>query len=122
MAYQSHGAASDFIGVSPLFASSKPWRSLTPYVLTRHVKFRGPKDEKGRKMMVDGPKEQIAREVSLRWPAWPSLIWVNMEDTRKPITPMRKGQFGGSRPFDYFTHKHGGWLQWRRSIQFRERV
>ncbi len=106
--YQSHGEPRDFSSVSQLFASSDRWRSLTPYVLTRHVKFRGRKDENGRKAMFDGPKEQIAQEVSLRRPLWPSLIRVNMEDVRKPISPMRRGQSGGFRPFDYFTHKQGG--------------
>ena len=60
LAYQAHGAVKDFAEVVPsLFGSSKHWRSLTPYVLTRHVKFRGPRDESGRKSMVDGPEDQI---------------------------------------------------------------
>lgn len=107
LAYQSHGTARDFAGVSPLFDSSRRWRSLTPYVLPRHVKFRRSKDESGRRVMVDSPKEQIAREVSLRFPTGTSLIRVNIEELRKPIVPMREGQFGGFRPFDYFRYKQG---------------
>ena len=108
LAYQSHGAASDFADVSPLFDSSKLWRSLTPYVLTRHVKFRGPRDANGRRQMIDGPREQILREVSLRWPCGPDLVRVDVQEPRKRIAPTQKGQSNGFRPFDYFTHKPGG--------------
>ena len=107
LAYESHGAASDFVGVSPLFASSRLWRSLTPYVLTRHVKFRGPRDANGRREMVDSPQEQIVREVSLRWPNEPNAR-VDFHGPRKCIAPMRKGQSSGFRPFDYFVYKQGG--------------
>ena len=107
LAYQSHGAASDFAGVSPLFASSRLWRSLTPYVLTRHVKFRGPKDGNGRRKMIDSPGEQIIREASLRWPDEPN-VKVVFHGPRKRIAPMQKGQSTGFRPFDYFVYKQGG--------------
>ena len=40
--YQAHGREEDFDAVSPLFRRSRHWRSLTPYVLTRHVKYRRP--------------------------------------------------------------------------------
>lgn len=108
LTYQSHGQASDFADVSPLFASSKLWRSLTPYILTRHVKFRGQKDRNGRREMVDGPRDQIVREVSLRWPAGPGLVEVGVQNMKIPIAPMRKGQSAGFRPFDYFVYKQGG--------------
>ena len=108
MAYQSHGVASDFVGVSPLFGSSRIWRSLTPYVLTRHIKFRGPLDENGRKTMTDSPEEQVAREVSLRWSGSLNLIGVAAHNRRDRIAPMRKGESGGFRPFDFFTYKRGG--------------
>ena len=108
LAYQSHGAASDFTGVSPLFDSARTWRSLTPYILTRHVKFRGPRDTNGRREMVDSPREQIVREFSLRWPAGPGLVRVSVQDLKERIAPMREGQSTGFRPFDYFTRKRGG--------------
>ena len=108
LAYQSHGDAHDFVDVSPLFARSRLWRTLTPYVLTRHVKFRGPRNANGRKKVVDSPGEQIIREFSLRWPAEPSLVRACIQDPRKRIAPMLKGQSTGFRPFDYFTHKQGG--------------
>ena len=108
LAYQSHGPAGDFAGVSPLFASSRVWRSLTPYILTRHVKFRGQKDGNGQREVVDGPRDQIVREVSLRWPAGPALVGVGVQGLKSPIMPVREGQSAGFRPFDYFVHKQGG--------------
>ena len=47
LVYQAHGGEEDFAGVSRLFRRSRHWRSLTPYVLTRHVKFRGQSIRKG---------------------------------------------------------------------------
>lgn len=108
LVYQSHGSTSDFAGVSPLFEKSKIWRSLTPYVLTRHVKFRGPNDKNGRKTMTDSPVEQIAREVSLRWPDGPNLSGVKAYNQRDSIAPMIEGRSVGIRPFDFFRHKQGG--------------
>lgn len=108
LAYQSHGAAGDFSAVSPLFGRCRLWRSLTPYILTRHVKFRGPKDGNGRRQMVDSPRDQIVRESSFRWPTGPSLIGVRVQEPRKRIAPMREGRSAGFRPFDYFAYKQGG--------------
>ena len=108
MAYQAHGVVGDFAGVSPLFSSSRVWRSLTPYVLTRHVKLRGPLDENGRKTITDGPREQIAREVSLRWSGSLRLVSVAIHDQRDSIVPMREGRSNGFRPFDFFTYRRGG--------------
>ena len=97
LAYQAHGSVSDFVDVSrPLFGKSKRWRSLTPYVLTRH-----------RKRNSDSPEEQIAREVRLRWPG-NRLISVKTEVPRKRIEPMRQGRSGGFRPFEFFRHRQGG--------------
>ena len=108
LAYLAHGAVDDFTGVSPLFDIAKSWQSLTPYVLPRHIKFRGPRDENGRKSMVDSPEEQIAREASLRYPGGPGLVRVESHKSRMPIKPMREGQSGGFRPFDFFKDKKGG--------------
>ena len=108
LAYQSHGSTGDFAGVSPVFQGSRHWRSLTPYVLTRHVKFRGPKDEDGIRHVVDSPEEQIVREVSLRWPGKTSVMSVHIRKPREPVAPMQEGKSGGFRPFDYFRYKQGG--------------
>jgi len=42
-----------------LTGPARQWRSLTPFGLTRHPKRRGGRE-------VDGPTEQIARELTLR--------------------------------------------------------
>ena len=107
LAYQSHGDARDFAGVSPLFNSSKLWRSLTPYILTRHVKFRGPRDADGRRAVVDGPREQIARELSLRWPAGPDLVRVSVQNLKSPSRPCRRVNRPGSDP-SIISYTNGG--------------
>ncbi len=105
LVYQAHGGEEDFATVSHLFGSAKEWRSLTPYVLTRHVKFRGPKNEK---RMVDGPEEQIRREISLRFPKGPNLADVRILDARDAIRPIREGFSSGFRPFDFRKYRQGG--------------
>ena len=105
LVYQAHGKEGDFATVSSLFHKSRQWRSLTPYVLTRHVKFRGPK---GAKRMVDGPKEQIRRELSLKYPNGPAVASVQILEARDSIRPMQDGRPGGFRPFDFFRYRRGG--------------
>ena len=108
LAYLAHGKADDFRGVSDLFGESRRWRSLTPYVLPRHVKFRGPKDDDGRKRMVDGPEEQIRREISLRYSDERCLRDVEIVHNRERIEPMQSGRSGGFRPFEFFRYRRGG--------------
>lgn len=105
LVYQAHGKKDAFASVSRLFGRSRRWRSLTPYVLTRHVKFRGPKD---RKSMVDGPEDQIRREFCLRYPDGPALTDVTRVDHRERIRPMQEGRSSGFRPFDFHRYKRGG--------------
>ena len=96
LAYQAHGKEDDYVGVSPLFGKSKRWRSLTPYVLTRH-----------RKRDSDSPKQQIQREIALRCPDR-RLKFVRLERPRTRIEPIRSGLSDGFRPFDFFTYRQGG--------------
>lgn len=105
LAYQAHGKASDFVGVSPLFGPSKRWRSLTPYVLPRHTKYRG---TAGQKRMVDGPEQQIAREIALRYPDEPGLVGTKIREPRDRIVPMQPGRSDGFRPFDFFRYRQRG--------------
>ena len=116
LAYLAHGAASDFAGVSPLFSVSKSWRSLTPYVLPRHVKFRGPRDESGRKPMVDGPEEQISREVSLRYPGGSSLVSVEVGESPNACPAHERGPVKRFSPLRFFQIQAGWRLQWRRGV------
>ena len=108
LVYQAHGGVGDFAGVSPLFEASTRWRSVTPYVLTRHVKYRGPRDENGYRRQVDGPEDQVRREVALRWPGNGSVERVRIQDPGTPIEPIRQGRSGGVRPIDFFRHRQAG--------------
>ena len=108
LVYQAHGTADEFASVSPMFGKNRRWRSLTPYVLPRHIKFRGPRDENGRKTMTESPQEQIAREISLRWPNGPRLVKAEVQEPQKPIAPMKSGQSSGFRPFDFFRYRQRG--------------
>ena len=96
LAYQANGREGDFIDVSRLFGKSKRWRSLTPYVLTRHSK----RDS-------DSPKEQIEREITLRSPDR-RLRSVKLEPPRTRIEPIRSGLSDGFRPFEFFRYRQGG--------------
>lgn len=106
-----HGAVADFAAVCPwLFGESRHWHSLTPYVLTRHVKYRGPKDERGRRRIVDGPEEQMFREASQRWPEGPQLIRatevISPENPR--LTPL-KAEISSSRlPSEFLRKRQRG--------------
>ena len=96
LAYQARGSEEDFVGVSALFDKSKRWRSLTPYVLTRH-----------RKRDSDSPGEQIEREIALRWPDR-RLRSARLKGPRTRIEPIQSGSSHGFRPFDFFTYRQGG--------------
>ena len=105
LVYQAHGTKADFAAVTPLFGQAKRWRSVTPYVLSRHVKWRGPK---GSKRMVDAPEEQIRREFSRRCPGAPALTEVKIANRREPIQPMKKGRSSEYRSFEFKTYRRGG--------------
>ncbi len=105
LAYQARGSAEDFAGVSPLFDETERWRSLTPYALTRHVKRRGPR---GAKRIVDGPEDQIRREIGLRQNL-PRLSDVRIQEDRDaPIAPMKSGQSEGIRAVEFFRYRDRG--------------
>ena len=109
LVYQARGREDDFVGVSPLFGESKKWRSLTPYVLPRHVKFRGGRNENGRKRMVEGPVDQVKREATLRWGEERRLVGMPViNGPREPIDPMREGRSSGFRPIEFFRYRRGG--------------
>ena len=105
--YQAHGKEGDFAGVSRLFEKSRRWRSLTPYVLPRHTKYRAAGDGTGTRRMIDGPVEQVTREIERRR-SGTSVCEITVKDARDPIPPMQPGRSDGFRPFQYHTHKQGG--------------
>ena len=57
------GTDADFSTV-PILQKSKEWISATPVTLTRHIKYRGTGKNKH---VVDSPKEQISRELELKY-------------------------------------------------------
>ena len=91
LSLQGRGGVDNFEGVLPLFGLSRRWRSLTPYVLTRHVKYRG---KRGSERVIDGPEDQMQREVSLRFPEGPALVRVEITDHGRPMTPAVPGGVG----------------------------
>ena len=62
MAFLGCGHPQDFADNVPVFRTARVWRTVTPFVLNRHMKLRG----LGEKHVVDGPLDQIRREVELR--------------------------------------------------------
>ena len=105
---RAHGAIEQFRDASPIFRESRRWRSLTPYVLPRHVKFRGERDDNGRRKMVDGPEEQVRREIAMRWPDGPDLSSVELQDYQREIAPMVPGNSSGCLPFDFYRQRERG--------------
>lgn len=102
------GTMTDFRNETPIFGVSSRWRSLTPYVLPRHVRFRGPRNAGGFRRMVDGPEEQVHREYSARWPQGPKLVGVKRMDPAEPIPPMVPGKSAGLPSFEFFRHRNSG--------------
>ena len=62
LVFQGCGTPSSFASV-PILKASKRWVSVTPMILTRHAKYRGGGECR---KMVDGPEEQIRRELTIR--------------------------------------------------------
>lgn len=105
---ESIGGLADFMEEALMFGVSSRWRSLTPYVLPRHVKLRGPRDARGLRRMVDGPEDQVVQEASTRWPEWPRLIRVERRDVRERIRPMIPGSTEGLPPFGFLRQRNSG--------------
>ncbi|MDP2661107.1 MAG: type I-U CRISPR-associated protein Csb2 [Dehalococcoidia bacterium] len=63
LAFLADGEPVDFEKSVPIFGKAQVWRTVTPFVLNRHTKVRGPG---GEKRMVDGPKAQVGMEIDRR--------------------------------------------------------
>ena len=105
LSYAGHGTESDFEKTSPLFGASTTWRSLTPYVLPRHVKYRGTPSSR---RIIDSPEEQIKGEVVARFTDGPELASIAVIDCQTPTTPLAAGHFAGFRPHQFFRHRRAG--------------
>lgn len=88
--------------VRRLFGPARLWRSVTPFVLTRHPKVRrSPGDPSGLPKIVDGPEDQLLREMTLR--GYPAPVRVKL--IRQPgvvgvsaWTQFRRRRRGGPEP------------------------
>ena len=81
------GRSSRSNGNGPLFSRSARWRSLTPFVLTRHVKWRGGGPGNSRSL-VDGPEEQIRSELRYRgFPEAKLVDWCPRYEARGTTLP-----------------------------------
>ncbi len=63
LVFQGYGELDDFKKVS-ILQKSKRWRSVTPFVLNRHIKVRG---RAGEKHIVDAPIDQLQLEIKRRF-------------------------------------------------------
>lgn len=63
LVFQGCGTRDDFDSV-PILQKARKWVSITPMILTRHAKYRGTGNTK---RLVDGPEEQVRRELAARY-------------------------------------------------------
>ena len=103
--YLGHGVASDFAGVSPLFDKSVSWKSVTPYIPSRHLPRRGRYSVKKRA----GWEKQARREIEERGCEWnlESVDFKRSADGAR-LTPL--SQSGRSAPLaaQFFKHRANG--------------
>ena len=107
LSYLGHGIASDFEGVSPLFAVSKSWESATPYIPSRHLPRRGRYSVKKRA----GWEKQARREIEERGCEW-NLESVDFERSADGarLTPLSPSQSRTNKPLaaQFFKHRANG--------------
>ena len=100
--YQGHGSTQDFEEASAIFRPSHAWRSVTPYIPTRHTKLRG----KGIKTVIDSPEDQVRREVSLRDGLDAEVAEVQIYDRRQRIVLERHQGF---LPYEFYRWRRRGY-------------
>ncbi len=104
LVFQGYGELEDFEKIL-ILQKSKRWRSVTPFVLNRHVKVRG----KGEKHIVDGPEDQIRLEIKRRFCDTAKIKNIEINDSTstmkcglKPIqfSRWRKDKLAGFGAYD----------------------
>ena len=96
--FQGCGTVNNFSDI-PILKKSRKWISATPLILSRHIKYRGKKNDK---RMVDGPEEQIRNEVMKRYGKEYELKDVKVDESQ---TNMNNTAI---KPSDFFRwRKHG---------------
>ena len=103
--YLGHGIASDFDGVSPLFDKSSSWKSVTPYIPSRHLPRRGRYSVKKRA----GWEKQARREIEERGCEW-NLESVDFKRSADGARLAPLSQSGRSAPLaaQFFKHRANG--------------
>ncbi|MDE0265631.1 MAG: type I-U CRISPR-associated protein Csb2 [Thaumarchaeota archaeon] len=79
--FQGCGTLQDFSTV-PIFGTGRKWVSTTPFVLTRHTKYRG---KGSKKRMVDGLGDQIRSEMGKRYGQTHNLERVTVIDAQENV-------------------------------------
>lgn len=86
--YAGRGNLDGFTEPPPILQRSKRWVSATPYVPSRHPKTRGTGSDK---RVVDGPRDQIVRELRNR--GFPSATRVEVRGAREKIGRFLPAEF-----------------------------
>lgn len=86
--YVGRGNRGSFASPPQILESARKWVSVTPYVPNRHPKVRGKGADK---RLVDGPEEQIVRELQNR--EFPSVSSVEVHGPREKISGFLPAEF-----------------------------
>ena len=98
LVFQGCGTPKDFPNI-PILSKSSKWTSSTPLILSRHVKYKGEKDNK---RVVDSPEEQIRNEIAQRYGDSHKLKKVTIHDEQTVINDTT------TKPYEFFRwRKHG---------------
>ena len=89
LAFEGHGKIEDFAGI-PIFKTSRRWRTVTPLVLSRHMKV---KKRAGASVVTDSAGEQVRKELAGRY----GIDTVVIEYTN----PREYMHGSKSRPFEF---------------------
>ena len=83
----------------PILRKSKIWRSATPLILSRHIKYR--RRSTDNPIIIDGPKEQISKELRNRYMLDHKIKSIDIFD-QKHITGTNV------QPFDFYIYRSHG--------------
>lgn len=89
LAFEGHGKIEDFPDI-PIFKTSRRWRTVTPFVLSRHMKV---KKRGGVSIVTDSADEQIRKELVARYGIDAVVI--------KYTNPREHMRGSRSRPFEF---------------------
>ena len=97
--FEGCGTIDNFTDV-PIFKKESVWVSATPMVLSRHIKYRGKGSDKH---MVEGPKEQISKEIKQRYNSSYKIKAIQIDET-----PTTKIPNTNIKMFDFFRWRNHG--------------